>query len=116
MRTLVERIQAGLSADLLSKRWHQLVAPGDHPTTGHCYVAAEAAYYLYGKRRGFQPRVLRIGKGLTHWYLEHPSTGERIDPTAEQFEHPLDYTNGRRCPFLTKQPSKRTQVLLKRVS
>ena len=114
MKSLNARIQAQLTPDLLNAEWRQRVQPGDHPTTGHCYVAAEAAYHLYGKRRGFQPRVLRVGE-VTHWYLEHPKTGERIDPTAEQFEAPLPYQDGRYCPFLTKQASKRARVLLRRV-
>jgi hypothetical protein len=120
MQTLVTKIQSVLTPDLRNREWQRRVLPDAHPTTGHCYIAAEAAYHIYGKRRGFQPHVLRVGlehdlEVVTHWYLENKLTGERIDPTAEQFSQPLDYTRGRRCPFLTKEPSKRTRVLLTRM-
>jgi len=51
-------------------------------------------------------------EGDSHWFLKHDS-GTILDPTVAQFETvpPYDRAVGR--GFLTKQPSKRAQQLMK---
>ena len=60
---------------------------------GHCYVAAEALYYLLGGRRSGYT-VMRIRRkfmgGDTHWFLLAPGAREWtkkwiVDPTWDQF-------------------------------
>lgn len=81
---------------------------------GPCYPAAEALYHkLGGKAAGLTP--MRIThEGVSHWYLRWETCGSTfyIDPTSSQFITPVPYENGIGCGFLTKQPSKRAQVLL----
>lgn len=90
--------------------------------TGHCYVASEVFYHLYGKYHGFEPKVVSnkhiekdISKQWTHWYLQNRQTLEIIDLTATQFSKTcLDfcYTNGVFKGFLTKEPSRRSQFVI----
>lgn len=81
---------------------------------GHCYVASEALYHLLGgKDAGLTPMVLKTSHG-THWFLR-TSTGQIIDPTSDQFLKKPSYELGRPCGFLTKQPCKRTQIVLNRI-
>ncbi len=126
LRKVPERLAAAvrdvLTPDLLSPAWRRRYRPGDDPTTGHCYVAAETAYWLFGgPRSGWKPRVARTfdsrGESCTHWWIEHPDAG-RCDPTAAQFysrgaEPP--YGEGRGIGFLTAQPSKRSRTVLTRL-
>lgn len=111
---LIFKVQACLSDDLLSPEWRKRKKPKDDFTTGHCYIAAEAAYHAFGKKHGYKPKVIS-GKGWTHWYLQN-SEGDIIDPTKEQFlpKQP-PYNKGRGNGFLTKRPSKRCRLLLERM-
>jgi hypothetical protein len=43
------------------------------------------------------------------------NTYEILDPTYDQFQTLTKYENGKRIGFLTKQPSKRTSILLNRI-
>lgn len=95
---LVAAIRSNLTPDLLKKG-----------QTGHCYVASEAYYHL---RPGWTPYVIRH-EGATHWFLR--AGGEVLDITADQFRTPVPYAHARRCPFLTKKPSKRTMTLVDRL-
>lgn len=113
-RRVVRAVVASLSPDLLKPRYRRK-AKGKHKTFGHCYAASEAVYYLLGgKASGLQPQVMRYGRRGTHWFLRHKITGRRLDPTREQFEKPVDYEKGVRCPFLTGKPSKRASLIMKR--
>jgi len=90
---------------------------GRHITWGHCYVTSEALYHLIGKDYGWFPHVIRMGSGGTHWFLKQMSKGvgygNIIDPTVGQFGGFIpDYSLGRPCMFLTKNPSKRCQILI----
>lgn len=86
---------------------------GSHPMAGYCYIASEAYYHLMGgKVAGFIPCTIKH-EGVTHWYLKHKS-GRIIDITADQFKVPPDYSKGRGRGFLTKNPSKRAQIIMKR--
>ena len=92
----------------------------DNPMFGHCYVATETLYYLIGgKNQPFQPCRGRDGTGYNHWWLQHKKTGEIIDVTADQYrkrgEFP-PYENGKFGGFLTNKPSKRTKIVLDRLS
>jgi hypothetical protein len=108
-----DAITANLTPDLLQPKYRELNKR--NPLFGHCYVATEAMYYLLGgKESGYKPCVIRLGD-TTHWFLKHKITEEIIDITAEQFDFPVPYEKGRGNGFLTKNPSKRTQELLKRI-
>lgn len=119
--TLIQRIQAVLTPDLLSPFWRRMVeGVGLHPTTGHCYAAAEAAWHLLGARAsGWRAMVHRNADDETHWWLEHVDTGAICDPTAEQFLADgvcPPYGKGRACGFLTAQPSRRAAEIIRRVT
>ncbi len=112
-----------LTPDLLNKKWaKRLVSLAvAHPTAGHCYAAAEAAYHLLGgKHAGWVPRSAKYpeidNRDATHWWIERE--GVRCDPTREQFTSrglPPPYEYGRGRGFLTKQPSKRAAEIMRRV-
>src|SRR5690606_29708750 len=81
---LLRQIQQALSFDLLNGNLREDIAPTEHYTRGHCYVASEAFYYLHGKRAGYDPR----GRDY-HWWLEHRDTGAIVDPTLPQLDGPF---------------------------
>jgi hypothetical protein len=109
LRALTRALQAGLSPDLLTPDWR---ARATTPLSGHCYVASEAAWHLLGGTKStWRPQVARVGD-ITHWWLQGPDG--ILDITAGQFADPFDYSLGRGCGFLTKQPSKRAQRLMDR--
>lgn len=80
---------------------------------GLCYILSEYLYHvLGGKASGWTPMVLRLSKAdsrkyRTHWFIKHKS-GLIIDPTANQFVRPVDYSKARGKGFLTKGCSKKT--------
>lgn len=78
----------------------------------NCYPVSEALQYLLGKDK-WKPEVLKY-HGNTHWYLRNRITGEVLDATASQYKHPekIPYHKGKGCGFLTKNPCKRTQLIL----
>jgi len=81
---------------------------------GCCYVAAEALYHLLGGRlAGWRPFSGRV-QGEPHWWLVGPA-GEVLDPTADQFAAPPDYTSGVGKGFLTRTPSRRARLLIAQV-
>ena len=114
---LIVAVQASLTPDLLSKGERDRLEPGDHFTTGHCAVAAEAILHLI---RRYYPEVSakpvcatyrEVGKGYgawlkgvhpdadrrTHWWvlIEHgPFHWQTIDPTREQY-----LSDGSRPPY-----------------
>jgi len=81
----------------------------DNVLAGHCYVAAEVHFHMWAKKFGFTPHFLRW-EGAPHWYLQD-ATGLVLDPTADQFASKPDYKQGKGKGFLTKQASKRAQVV-----
>ena len=115
--SIIKKVQNCLSDDLLSKIWKEKKTKEDDKTFGHCYAASEALYYLLGgKNGGLTPQVGKSESG-THWWLKD-SDGNILDPTADQFYKigkipPYKYGKG--CGFLTKNPSKRAQVIIDRV-
>lgn len=79
-------IKANLSEDLRHKKYRT-----KHPLSGLCYVAAEAGYHLLGgKKAGWRPFFVKVS-GVPH-YPDAVGKGS-----------------------LTKKPSKRAQILIKRV-
>lgn len=107
----VKKIQAVLTPDLLKPEWRAKWSP-TNPLYGHCYAASEALYHLLGgKEAGWVPVYARH-----HWWLENRNTGTRLDPTVEQYKGKAPpYKHGVRKGFLTKQPSKRAQIIIDRV-
>ena len=91
---------------------------------GHCYVICEALSQLF---HWLKPAYLNhtmwpegLAPGETHWFLvntcgENPWIPGVIDPTAEQFDGlKIPYGKGKRCGYLTKEPSRRCMDLLKK--
>lgn len=106
---LRERIVSVLTDDLRHVPWKKSA----NPIAGHCYVVSEALYHLeQGRYKGCSVKH----EGHTHWYLTDRETGAIVDLTAGQFETPVPYDRGRGRGFLTKQPSKRTQEVIRRVN
>jgi hypothetical protein len=107
---ILEKIKNNLSDDLRKPQYQ------GHPNIywGHCYIATEVLYYLWGKQRGYKPQVLKLDNGGTHWFLRKGC--HIVDPTQKQFDMPVDYSKGKGCGFLTKMPSKRAVILLNRMN
>jgi hypothetical protein len=116
---IIRRIKKALTPDLLRGRW-QSQASGR--VNGHCYIAAEALYHMLGgKAKGYTPVVLSyktwpagLDPGETHWFIVDQH-GKVLDPTQEQFDGKIPYGSGKRIGFLTKRPSKRALVIMRRV-
>lgn len=107
---LIIKIQKVLTPDLLKKEY--LARNKSNPLFGHCYVATEALYHLLKEFDKFKP--CRAEK---HWWLQD-SQGNILDPTAEQYTRvglKPPYEKGIRGGFLTKTPSKRASIVIKRV-
>ena len=107
---LIKKIRENLTPDLLHPAWRDRA---DGPLDGHCYVATECFYYLYGKKNGWKPMVYRSDNGDTHWWLS--KDGERIDITAGQFKDGYDYSEGHVQAFQS-HPSKRCLKLTDKIS
>jgi len=103
----VEQVRSCLTENLRKKEYRN----HPNPVAGHCYVASEVLYHkLGGKGVGWTPQTIRH-EGGPHWYLKNLD-GRVIDPTADQFESPVPYAQGKGCGFLTRQPSQRAQRIL----
>jgi len=81
----------------------------ERPTTGYCYVVAEVLYH-YLAPKGSRPFVIKFDENDTHWFIKDPS-GNIIDLTADQFDYPVDYTQGKPKGFMTKDISRRGRHL-----
>ena len=114
-RRLIQSIQESLSPDLLKPRY-RAAAANQCREFGHCYLAAETLWHMLGGRRQrFSPRWARCDDGDTHWWLQDGN--EILDPTSPQFtqeELKALYPNGVNCGFLTKAPSRRAKILMRR--
>ena len=115
-KALANAVRAALTPDLLRPAYR---GHADNPLYGHCYVASEALFHLLGGRdSGYSPCFGKDDHGVTHWWLEDPLTGDRLDITADQY-----YSVGREPPyaarksggFLTNEPSKRARIVMSRV-
>lgn len=114
MNKIIKEIIDSLDDSLLKKEF--LILKNKNKITGHCYVATEALYYLLDddERKHYHPAILNVN-GTTHWFLKNKINGEIIDITKEQFDFKLNYENAKNCFFLTKEPSKRTKILISRI-
>jgi len=81
----------------------------ERPTTGYCYVVAEVVYH-YLAPAGYRPHVMNTGGDDKHWFLKG-ADGEVIDLTDDQFDHRLDYSQGKPQNFKTKEASQRGRIL-----
>jgi len=82
-----------------------------HPLTGLCYAASEAFQRLVGDP-SFQPCFVHVGPDtLPHWFVCGPQ-GKAWDLTAEQFDTPVDYTQGHPVEWLGKRLSRGGSKLL----
>ncbi len=114
---LISDIRAVLTPDLLHKSYLKRWTPRRTKDWGHCYAASEALYHLLGgKIAGYAPHQVFID-GESHWFLK---TGDIIlDPTPDQFAaNPsamLIKIISRAAGFLTKEPCKRAQEIIRRV-
>ena len=73
---LITRIQNALSLDLLHASYPPDERSYEEATRGHCYVATEAAYHLFGREAGFVPYVFNYGhRRGTHWWLKTRARG-----------------------------------------
>lgn len=115
MSNVIKEIQKHLTPDLLVGKWKREQA---HPLEGHCYIATEVLWHLLKNDR-LKPMCAvysdETGR-CTHWWLVDKTNGKILDPTKEQY-HPDEppYELGRGCGFLTKQPSKRAQIVLNKI-
>ncbi len=100
-----------LSDDLLHKSFRSKKGHWCR-VAGHCYILSEALYHLGLKDEGFKPAQIQH-EGVSHWFLRHRD-GAIVDPSWRQFNNDPPYALAKGRGFLTKQPSKRTQLLIDR--
>lgn len=106
---LMRLVQNSLTNDLRKKKYQNK----RNKLAGHCYVATEALWHLFGGPRSvFKPMVMTIN-GDTHWFLR--GRGMILDVTLLQYRTIPKYNTARGCGFLTSKPSKRAQIVIKRV-
>lgn len=80
-----------------------------NPLGGMCYIVSEALYHF--DKGAYKPMNMKH-EGVQHWFLIRLVDNEVVDLTADQFQTEPDYTQAVGRGFLTKQPSKRAQLLL----
>jgi len=107
-KNLIKLIRKNLTDDLLKPAYRG--RPEKY--AGHCYVATECFYYIYGRYNGWKPKCYKYENGETHWWLE--KDGEVLDITAQQLTQGFDYSKGR-SQFFVNYPSKRCLMLSGRV-
>jgi len=104
-------VAESLTDDLRRPPWRG----SPNPLAGHCYVASEAAWHLLGAASSrWRPTFVKH-RGISHWYLKNKDNGEILDITAGQFDKAPEYSAGIGKGFLTKTPSKRAAVLIKKI-
>lgn len=109
-RKIISFIIASLTNDLRKPQYSN----SKNKLVGHCYVASEAYYHLLGgKRSGWKPMFI-IHENSPHWFLKK-NDGTVIDITKDQFKKKVKYENAVGKGFLTRQPSKRSKIVIDRV-
>lgn len=113
-KRILKAIENSLTPDMLKPKLRKQWQPHYPKTWGHCFIATEAAYYLFGgKKSDYIPYVLKYPDGNSHWWLMNDYC-HVIDPTIKQIEQPFPYCSGRRRLFVANHtPSKRTKELIK---
>jgi hypothetical protein len=110
-KTVLKAIRSSLTIDLLSPRFREWGVEGK--SNGHCYVASEAVFHMLGgKKAGYKGVTLNF-QGYPHWWVVD-QFGRVLDPTADQYDVDVPYEKGKGCGFLTRQPSKRAAIVIKR--
>jgi hypothetical protein len=102
--------------DLLKPAFRRQWTPAN-PSYGFCYIASEALWHTGAREQGYVPHCGRDDAGVVHWWLQRVE--DILDPTADQYLSQgltPPYARGRGCGFLTRQPSKRAQTLIERMS
>ena len=114
MKVLIDLIIENLTDDLLKNKYKSSV--NKNKFSGHCYVATETLYHLLddNEKKNYTPAILKVNND-THWFLKNKITGEIFDITKNQFNYSLDYSKSINKAFLTKNPSKRTLILINRI-
>lgn len=116
IQDVIVKIKQNLTPDLLKKPYREINK--NNPMYGHCYVATETLYHLMKNEVTLMPYWGKDEEGITHWWLVS-STGMIFDPTSEQYTSigkVPPYRVGRKGAFLTKEPSKRSKVLMERIN
>lgn len=117
--TIIKCIQNNLTPDLLKTQFRDGNAA--NPLFGHCYHSAEALYHLIRAlqvpKKYFEFRPCRgvDVNNVPHWWLQN-ECGDILDPTVEQYTSKgltPPYSTGRFRPFLTKQPSKNANIIIR---
>jgi hypothetical protein len=111
----LKRLQAAgrKSGDLIKGEYRSLDR-SEIELNGLCYVLSECMYHLFPGT--FKPHRISWDGVSTHWFLRS-ADGAVLDGIAENGEmcfRPSAYEGARRVGFLSKQPSKRARILLKR--
>lgn len=103
-----------LTPELLKPKWRKINLASGIRTTGHCYAASEALFYILGGKEhsDYRPKRISIDNG-SHWFLQHKETGEILDPTSTQFPEGIDYSKSIGCGFM--QQSDRSKIIIERV-
>jgi hypothetical protein len=114
-RSIMQRVKAALTPDLLKQPYRRRVEAGADPMTGHCYVATEALFHLFGgfRQKRYKPMYIRH-EGGPHWFLLSSDLAV-IDATKEQFSTAVPYALGKGKGFLTRKPSARAREVIARV-
>lgn len=114
MELLNRAFQQPQAIRLLRKDWRLINEKSGIPSTGFCYIATEALFYMLGgKDSGLKPVCASYEEG-THWWLVNKK-GKILDPTASQYGNDdPPYHLGKGCGFQNGyvKPSKRAQALL----
>lgn len=106
----VDKVRAVLTDELRRGPWRG----SEDPLAGHCYVASEALYHLFGgPDSGWHPQFIRH-EDQPHWFLRH-DTGVILDATATQFQTAVHYNQSKGVGFLTRHPSQRARTVLQRL-
>ena len=111
---LISKIKQNLTPSLLKKEYRELNK--NNPTYGHCYVATETLYHLLNNNN-FKPYYAKDENNITHWWLQDKQK-IILDVTADQYllkDKQPPYSKGKRGNFLTKKPSKRSCLLIKKI-
>jgi hypothetical protein len=98
----------------LTPYWREKNNESPIHSTGFCYIATEALFYMIGGiDSGYMPFFVKEDNE-THWWLAN-FENKKLDPTADQYKPDVPpYQLGKRCGFLNgyKNPSKRAKILI----
>ena len=110
-------IQRSISGDLLTPQYHKIRDDLSSPKwyTCHCYSITEASCVMLGdKKSSWYPCCITNGDGTTHWFLNHPILGSKLDPFKADGLSDEDYRKGKKSWFMA-HPRKKTLILLARI-